>query len=197
MEAIQTLENYILNYLEEHLNPLLVYHSVGHTENVVQEVKQICDYEGISSTKKNLIVFAAYCHDIGFVTRIVNNEQFGAQFAEKLMRQKGNGIEEIEFVKMLILESNLSKACTSFESGILRDADLGYFGTKEFFIGSQKLYQEYVNFGRISGNESEWLEKQIEFFKTHNYYSAYSNKYRLPVKELNLLKLIKRLEELS
>ncbi|MCT4623587.1 MAG: HD domain-containing protein [Schleiferiaceae bacterium] len=196
MKSIPELETQVLTYLEKCLNPMLVYHTPNHTKWVAQEVLKICSYERVDELTTRLIYIAALCHDAGYVEKLDNNEPYGAQYAEKLMLENGFDNEDIEFVKKLILESDPYVRCTSKESEILSDADLGYLGTSEFLEGSHKLYLEYINFGRISGDESEWLQKQIEFLHFHEYYTLFSKKYRLPVKERNLMKLQNRFEKL-
>ena len=133
-----------------------------------------------------LLRIAALCHDVGFVNEIENNEELGAGFAAELMARHRFSQEEINFVWECILETNPDKPCSNRYSEYLNDADLGYLGTRFFSEWSEKLYDEYVHYQRISGNRKEWFSKEVAFLEKHTFHSMFSKLYRQPYKNQNL-----------
>lgn len=197
MNSISDIQTFVFQHLKTNLNPELEFHGYAHTKWVADEVKRICDFENIESKRAELVYVAALCHDTGYVIRPQKNEPEGAKYARKLMRKNGYNEKEIECATQCILETDPEVKCTSHQSEILSDADLGYIGTTEFLEWSNKLYKEYLNLGIISGDEKEWLKKQIAFFKIHRYHTPFSIKHRLPQKMKNLKYLQNQLEKIS
>jgi len=197
MKTVKQLEPIVYQYLKNGLNADLIFHCVEHTRWVVREVSKICEYENIEEKRASFIYLSALCHDTGYVKMNNKNEPLGAEFAVGLMKKEGYNTDEINCVTHCILETDPDVRCSSHESEILSDADLGYIGTDGFLEWSNKLYKEYLNLGVISGNKKEWIEIQIEFFLKHKYHSDFSKKYRLPTKMKNLKKLQNQLEKLN
>ena len=58
-------EKYVLGRLEENLSPLLFYHDIGHTRNVLEAAMFIAANENISDEEKSLLRIAVALHDSG------------------------------------------------------------------------------------------------------------------------------------
>ena len=197
MKSIQELENSVLSYLENNLDSRLTYHCVDHTKWVLNETQTICDFEGVDEYKKELACIAALCHEVGFVDVFDENEKYGAAFAKKLMEKQGYSASDIEIVVNAILETDPKIKNVSKISKMLSDADLGYLGTKDYFLWSERLLNEYLSYKHSNGDEKKWLKEQIEFLKIHKYYSQFSILNRKPKKEEILFQLQRQLEKLS
>jgi hypothetical protein len=73
---------------------------------------------------------------------------------------------------------------------ILCDADLFYLSGDEFEERGQKLFREWMAYGRLS-NEKEWNEMQVSFLEKHRYYTHSAAEKGEPKKSEHLLRLRK------
>ena len=60
---------------------------------------------------------------------------------------------------------------------IICDADLDYLGRNDFFILSEKLHKEFIEY-KIACNDEEWKKSRIAFFQSHTYFTKSQNERR-------------------
>jgi class 3 adenylate cyclase/predicted metal-dependent HD superfamily phosphohydrolase len=140
----------ILLRLEQELPAELLYHSADHTRGVMAEAVLLAYHDGKSVRELELLAVAAAYHDAGFLLRLDDNEELGAQMAEQAMLgQGGYTPEERALVGSLILDTKLVATVNGPEqqasqelSGYLLDADLANLGQEDFFDRLRALCAE-------------------------------------------------------
>ncbi|MGA1191364.1 MAG: ATP-binding protein [Bdellovibrionota bacterium] len=136
--------------LEQGLSNDLLYHSVEHSRDVLQEVLHLSLYDELDERDIHLLTIGAAFHDTGFIHKPIENEELGAQIAQEAMNRFGGySVSEIEIVREMILDTrfvNVSQPhLTSIISPLGRyliDADVGNLGREDFFDKSELLRQE-------------------------------------------------------
>jgi class 3 adenylate cyclase/ligand-binding sensor domain-containing protein/predicted metal-dependent HD superfamily phosphohydrolase len=189
-----SVEAEVLRMLEEQLPKNLYYHSVDHTRMVINAVEHLALCEGVRDEGLFLLKTAALFHDLGFTQQYEHNESIGVKLAQKILPDFGYSDLHIQTVSELIFATEVPHKPVNKLQEILCDADLGYLGTDDFEITSQKLKQELIEKGKIM-SDKHWDEVQVPFLENHRYFTPTAIASRGPKKEENLAAVRKRLEE--
>src|SRR6476619_262911 len=64
-EAIKEVPQFVTSLFTEDKTKTLAYHSLEHTKEVVRHVQEIAAAEGMSEEDKEILVMAAWFHDVG------------------------------------------------------------------------------------------------------------------------------------
>jgi predicted metal-dependent HD superfamily phosphohydrolase len=182
---------YVTNLLSEKLSKDMYYHSLAHTQEVVANAKEIGENSGLSSEEMELVLLAAWFHDTGFTNSYEGHENTSLRIAENFLSKNNYPSEKINKIINAIKITNLTFKPENLIENVIRDADLYYLGTTEFFNQYELLRKEWcIKLNKIY-TEIEWLELNIDFFFSHVFYTEYANKKLSPQKEINLAKLKK------
>lgn len=180
----------IINKLKSMLPEEVVYHDLGHTENVEKAAIRFGKLEGLTPEEMMLVRTAALFHDSGFIFTHQSNELHGVRFMEQTLPKYGFTTNQIAQIRGMILATAIHTEPDGLLQQILCDADHDYLGRADYYIVAQKLFDEMRAFG-IEKSEEEWLLMQIEFLeKTHQYYtiSAKNIRNKAKLNRLNELK---------
>ncbi len=184
---------YSLERLEKELSPELTYHNLWHTrDGVMPACVQLAQHTGVSQEEMRLLEVAAAFHDIGFTEKHANHELVGARISAQVLPDFGFSAREIEAVMGMIIATRLPQSPRTLLEEILADADLDVLGRKDFFPRNEALRQEWANFGREIGLQ-QWLEGQLAFLKSHDYFTPAARMLRLEMKGINMAELEERL----
>lgn len=182
---LEKARSFIMGKLEKELPKYLTYHNAQHTKDVLHYARHIGTQENISEAEMNILLTAALFHDTGFLEIYKNHEEVSCNFAKKYLPGYGYNNEQIEEVCRLIMATKIPQVTYTPLEQILCDADLAYFGTDKYFSVAGKLYKELKSLGIIS-NYYEWLNYQIEFIESHNYFTKSAVRDYNNMKEQNL-----------
>jgi HD superfamily phosphodiesterase len=193
MIDFKNAKKYILNRLEDELNPNLLYHGIHHTYDVYEVSIKIAELEGLSQDEKVLINTAALYHDAGFLFQYHDNEVLSVKLIEEVLPSFGYKEEEIKIIGDIILTTRIKARPVTLLEKIMSDSDYDYLGRKDVKKIADTLFIELNKYG-YKFTENEWNEMQIKFLHKHQYYTGSSLELRRPSKvayynELKELKL--------
>lgn len=181
----------MINRLQTELNPGLLYHNVFHTIDVMEQAESIAKAEGIMpGNEMSLLKLGAAYHDSGFLFTYKNHEEKGCE----IIRHDLSGIltnKELDIVCGLIMATKIPQTPKNLLEEIICDADLDYLGRDDFEPISQNLYKEFIEFG-ILKDPDIWDTIQINFFKTHHYFTQTAIGKRKKKKQEHLDLIIRR-----
>jgi uncharacterized protein len=183
------LKSTILELLRTSLDPRLTYHCVAHTEDVVQQVERIASAEKI--TDKRLLVLmrtAALFHDTGFLRSYKGHEEQSCLIMQGYFNKDEFAEEELKLMRGMIMATKIPQSPSNLPEMIICDADLDYLGRSDFSRISNNLKDEFLAYGVIK-TEEEWDRLQVNFFKSHHYFTNTSRSERMPQKMKHLEKL--------
>ncbi len=187
------VEKFILELLEKKLSDKLYYHSVNHTCKTIKAAEEFSRAEGLPEEEITILKTAALFHDSGYLRMPVDNERIGTEIARDILPEYGYTPEQIEKICRLILATRMPQKPENLEEQIICDADLQYLGTEEYVKLSALLRKE-MSFYNISFTDQEWLDFQINFLKSHHYFTRSCRQSRDAVKAGYLKKLIEAKE---
>jgi hypothetical protein len=187
---LQAAKSFIISELEQKLNPGYVYHSLKHTLDVHGSAVTLAGMEEISRADMDLLETAALFHDSGMIITYRDHEQASADLARKYLPGFGFSASQIETISGLIMATRLPQQASGILEQIICDADLDYLGREDFFVHSMELQQEWNHFGILKTDLSAWLDIQIKFLGSHNYFtrSAILLRNRKKTENLNEIK---------
>ena len=187
-------EKYIVKRLSADLPKGLFYHGIHHTLDVCEAVERLAIWEGVTGEEIYLLKTAALFHDAGFIHSYESNEPIGARMAVEMLPKFGYTEEQIELVNELIEATKFPHNPKNHLEEIMCDADLDYLGREDFREISATLKDELMKFGKLQ-NERQWDELQVQFFKSHQYFTESAKNRRGPQKDKYFIELKEKLEK--
>jgi uncharacterized protein len=163
---------YIIARLRQELPDRLKYHSPEHTISVIRAAEKLGERHGISLHEMQLLLTAAAYHDSGFLKTYRNHEEESCRIAEKVLPDFGFKKEDIEVIKGMIMATKVPQKPHTLLEKIICDADLVYLGGDNYDSISTTLHKELTLNG-IELDEDQWLDMQINFLESHNYWTEY------------------------
>ena len=191
-DIIQATEKFVVDYLTEHLDAKYLYHNLQHTRRVVKSTKELLDHNDLGAKEVEVLMLAAWLHDIGYTESPDDHEKISCRIAGKFLEEKKYHPKSIEAVCNLILSTAKEHEPENLSEQIIRDADASHFGQKSYLETSELLREELALLGVAFYTAEEWREENIKLFRiTHRFYTQYAKEHWQEGKEKNLRKLIK------
>jgi len=181
----------VLDDLRARLSPSLYYHSPEHTLDVVNDVFIFASEDGLRERELELLVIAAAFHDSGFLVENRGHEKLGAERCQRaLIDDGGYNAQEIGLVVRMILDTQVvmtprgpRHVSSGFLPNYLLDADLGNFGTDQFFIKLEQARRE-------EGKELlPFLESTLALLTAHEWLTPAAQRLRTEKWNQNLVAL--------
>ena len=185
---------YIINKLDRELSPRLYYHGKHHTLEVLKNAEELCRLEGIGEEDTLLVKTAALYHDAGFTATHVEHEQLGCALAEQTLPGFGYSNEHISAICGMIMATKIPQSPSNHLEEILCDADLDYLGRNDFSRIANTLFRELQTLG-IVDDPNAWNRIQINFLRSHHFFTATTIARRNASKQCHLEALEKKIEE--
>ena len=181
-----------LKKLQDFLPTNLLFHSVDHTIDVLNEVILFGTHNALDERSLELLAIAAAYHDIGFITQSSANEEIGANEAKAAMQTTARYSEqEITLVHTMILDTTLilteagaHQVPNTELSKYLCDADLSNLGRADFFGRSDLFWQEIGK-----PDKAAYRCEILKFLEYHVWYTSAAAALRQQQKERNITSL--------
>ena len=181
----EKLQTFVLDKLATDLPSKITYHTVAHTKNVITAAEKLASLEHINEDDLVLLKTAALLHDFGFLQNHIEHEKISCELARKLLPDYGYSNTKIEAVCGIIMATKLPQSPKNHLSELLCDADLYYLGTSDYDKYAEMLFEEFKANGTVT-SEAEWHARQINFLKTHQYFTAAAKNELETTKQKNL-----------
>ena len=190
------VEKYVIQRLENELNPHYVYHSLNHTLDVVRSSEIIALHENISEKEIEIIKTAAYLHDIGIIVQFKGHEKHSVNIAQEILPQFGYKPDDITLIIELIHSTQMPQVANNILQQIICDADLDYLGRNDYFKISSLLRKEWFYLFKMDFSDIQWYMSQKAFLNNHNYQTASSRKLKNETKMQNILEIQSLIDKL-
>ena len=168
----------------------LTYHSPEHTEMVVENCKLLAHESGLNADDTELVLIAAWMHDIGLTKRYEGHEAASCDIAATLLDAEKYPQQSIEKVLGCIRVTQIPQIPQTLLEKVVCDADLLYLGTNNYTLWADRLRAELQNALHQIYTDEEWRKYQLTFLYSHRYHTPYASR----VFEQKLQDVIKQLE---
>jgi uncharacterized protein len=188
---------YAIGRLRSELSPQFTYHNLWHTQHEVMPAAiQFARMSRSDEMDIQLLTVAAAFHDIGFTEVKQNHELTGARIVAQVLPDFGFSSIQIEIIMGLILATRLPQNPRTLLEECLADADMDVLGRDDFTARNRCLRDEIANAGRHFSDQS-WLEEQLDFAKSHTYFTVAARDLRDEYKKQNIFMMQQHLAELK
>lgn len=171
---IDKAAEYAKNLLTTKLDKNYLYHNLIHTERVVNAAKTICEATEISESEQEIIIVAAWLHDLGYTQGYKGHEETSCDLTRAFLEEQNYEPNKIEAVIKLIMATKMDHTPTNLMEQIIKDADCYHFSDENFSKISELLQQELRLMGIAEFNTEEWRAKNIEVLNKHQYYTTFA-----------------------
>ena len=182
---LENVKEYIFKRLEKELPSHLTYHNTAHTRSVLHHTEELAHAENINGESINILLTAALLHDVGFLRSYDDHEEASCQIASEILPGFGYTHEEIDKVRSVIMATKIPQQPRSKLDEVMCDADLYYLGTNSYENTAEKLYHE-LQYKGLYTNKNEWVRTQIDFIKSHQFFTRTAKKRLEKQKKYNL-----------
>ena len=190
-------ENYVVSLLTKKLNKDYLFHNLAKTQQVVYSVKELIEGEKITEVDANILLFASWFHDIGYVNRKENHQESSVNIATTFLEEYNIDNSIIDEVARLIRATKVNSDPQDLLEKIMKDAVSFYYAQNSFIDRNELLKQELKLLFNDDYTELEWLQKSIHIFvKKHRFFTNYAQKKWQQGKDKNLSKLVKKEKKL-
>jgi predicted metal-dependent HD superfamily phosphohydrolase len=192
---LDEIKQYVTSFFHTHANDKLIYHNLGHTENVVNAAIEIANHYRLSDLDYFVVVTAAWFHDIGYYTDPSRHEEKGAEEAAAFLKRQGIDETTIQTVANCIRATKLPQSPATLLEKIVADADLFHLGTSRFTDTNKAMRKEFIELHNIDISKEEWRIKTIRLLESHHYHTDYAQLLLNDAKAKHLEKLREKLAE--
>jgi predicted metal-dependent HD superfamily phosphohydrolase len=189
------IKNYVSSLLKDKLSIDVVYHNFEHTSKVVEAANEIGIGEKLNENDLEIVLTAAWFHDIGFVVGPKNHEEGSKKIAKNYLSDIGYSNDKIEQVLSCIDATKMPQNPKTKLEKIISDADLFHLGSEGFNNKSSLLRSEWELLCNEFFDDIEWLQKNEKFISEHKYYTDYAYLKMNEQKTINRLKIQKDLKK--
>ena len=198
MDILQKAELHVIELLSEQLPSDYLYHNLGHTRRVINNLNELIEAENVAGDDLLILKLAAWFHDTGFIKGYQNHEENSIGFATAFLETNGTADNIIEGVENCILATKHGNRPSSLLEKIMIDADCGHLGKKNYSEVTELLREEWQQLGIKSLSDKEWVLENIQFFtQEHQFYTNYALLNWQPGKDKNLAQLYKSLKKIN
>jgi len=171
---VKKTSEYVNRLMREKLPSWMVYHNPNHTAETVEASVEIGEASKLTKSDLEIVVLAAWLHDIGYIETYEGHELKGAEMARQFLQENGYPAEGIDKVMQCILATDPSKRPGNLLEQVLCDADTANLGKKKFFEKNSLLRLETESRTRVAFSDQDWLRKSIEFVAAHDFRTKYA-----------------------
>jgi predicted metal-dependent HD superfamily phosphohydrolase len=190
-------EAFATEILQQRLPQHLAFHNYAHTQYVAQAVRDLAIQNGLSGHETELVLAAAWLHDIGYTKTAQGHEYVSIEMADTFFKARRLSKKDIKLIADCILATQIPQSPNHALAQILCDADLYHLSDSDFFEICMPLRQEWDANRENPMTDVEWLEINRNFLEKHSYFTEYGKNILENKKQENLAEVRKRLDELQ
>ena len=191
MESIvKEAQEYVIEYLNNHLDSKFVYHNLAHTQRVVAKAEELIAEGSYSDTEKQQLLIAAWFHDTGFTKTITGHEKESVKIAVQFLKSKNVADHDIKAISEIIMATEMNSAPKNELESLIKDADCAHISSKNYENYTSLLRKEWELTLDKKLDKSEWIEENIVFLTNHSFNSAIASQKWEKRKGKNLANLI-------
>lgn len=169
----------------------LPFHNFQHTAEVFEYSNAIAEYEKCTGGEIRLVSIAALYHDTGITENYRDHESTSSQYARLYLELLGFLEPDILTIVSCIQATKMPQDPKTKLQRIICDADLAHLAADNYTYKCKLLREEWGIELEKQFTDKEWIDMNIDFLKTHTYFTSYGKNVLSIGKERNIEKLKK------
>ncbi|MEM6395179.1 MAG: Pycsar system effector family protein [Bacteroidota bacterium] len=195
---VNELAAYVEQYIRDHVSKKYVFHNFQHTMAVVHAVEELFHHFELSEEDRQVLVYAAWFHDLGYDQGWEEHELRSAEIARSYISEHQLLTDEqLDKVEQCIRATKMPHDPQNLLERILCDADLSHLGDKSYWDRCGRVRQEYALTRDLIMSDQEWIDFELNFMLAHNYHTPEAEELFGDQKDKHVKQLLKRKKLLS
>lgn len=192
-ELIQAARKQAIDLLNNKLPVEFVYHNINHTERVVESVEEIIAHSTLTNEQINIVLIAAWFHDVGYIDGCDNHESSSQKYATAFLKSQNVDQELINQVNKCIDATRIKHEPETLPQKVIRDADASHLAADDFESTSELLRQEWKLMHIKDYSPEDWIDVNIQMLANkHRFYTSYARQHWQSKKQENLSDLLQK-----
>ena len=184
LQIVREARKVVTDIFLNNVNSLFVFHNLEHTIQVVTAAEEIEGYYQLNDEDQFVLFISAWFHDTGFSSgHAEQHEKESINLAKEFLSPRIADQEMVIRIAACIQATHMPQKPLNLVEKIMCDADLFQLGTNMFSERNQLLRKELQAYYKCDFAEEEWRQLNIEFLKSHNYFTGYCRQELEPVKQ--------------
>jgi predicted metal-dependent HD superfamily phosphohydrolase len=189
-QLLTDTRNYVADVFNQQLKPHFVFHTLEHTEDVVEACSIMAEHQNLEEEDRFILLMAAWLHDTGYVKgEAAGHEEESVRIATNFLETKGVDSNTIQRITSCIKATRMPQSPVTLVEQVLCDADLYHLATEDFRAKNALLKQEREALLGHKISKKEWRKNNIQFLEAHTYFTDYGKEHLEPKKQDNLKEL--------
>ncbi|MGJ1361129.1 HD domain-containing protein [Sphingobacterium spiritivorum] len=185
-QLIESVKNYILDFLQEKLSSDLVFHNLAHTREVVNAAYEIGENSGLDKSEMEILIVAAWFHDCGYAYTYTGHEEESKKIAADFLKKSTVNTEFINSVLACIEATKFPQCPKNRIEMALCDADLLHLTKTSYPRYAHAIRTEFEIFLHQAYSDAEWNAVNCAMLLNHNYWTKYGQNILKRFKEVNI-----------
>lgn len=169
------VEAYVTDFITKQVDKKFAYHNIQHTLDVVNATKQLSAAHNLHAKELELLLIAAWFHDIGYDEGPIGHEERSSNYAKSFLEKHDFEEEDIKLIQNCIMATKMPQSPNTLFEKILCDADMSHLGKKTYWERCGRIRQELTLTKNTMMSEPEWINFELSFMVSHKYHTAQAN----------------------
>lgn len=184
LQIVTEAGKFVAEIFKSKVNPFFVFHNLEHTIQVVTAAEEIEGYYQLNNDDQFVLFLSAWFHDTGFSSgHAEEHEKESIKLVKEFLSSRIADQGMIIRIAACIQATHMPQQPLNLVEKIICDADLFHLGTNLFSERSKLLRKELRAYYKSDFADDEWRQRNIEFLKSHNYFTGYCRQKLEPVKQ--------------
>ena len=172
-QTVNKVSAYATKMLKEDLPPDLYFHDWYHTNKVASVSYRIAEASEVSGDDFEVLMIAAWFHDLGFVKSYNEHEKYSEELAESFLMNWNYESEKLTKVINCIKATRMPQSPNTFLERILCDADMAHLGSHDYLNRLTLLRKEWFVKLKKTCKDEQWYMENVRFLERHKYFTLY------------------------
>jgi predicted metal-dependent HD superfamily phosphohydrolase len=173
-EIVKKADAFVTTLYQDKWTKDLSFHSLKHVRRTADAANEIAQNSGIKREDFEILALAVLFHDVGHMEVYKNHEKKSMEIADVFLKKHKFPDQKREKVLSLIAATDIDRVPQTTLEKIIRDADVIHLGKKSFFKRNRELRKEWERILGKKYSDLEWIQSDIEFFQSHDFYTDYA-----------------------
>lgn len=171
---INKTKEFVEKLFEEKLPKDLYFHDLVHTKEIVEAAEEIGKGEGLSNNELEIVILAAWLHDLGYIEQYVGHEEESQLMADEFLRSIDYPEEKISIIKNCILATKYRHESGNVLEAVLIDADRVSMGKTNFDTRGDLLRKEWAVYLNKEYTDKQWSDIQLQYLNETLFHTKYA-----------------------
>jgi len=172
-QTVKMVSDYATKRMKEDLLPDLYFHDWHHTSKVAGVSYRIAEASEVSSDDFEVLMVAAWFHDLGFIQGYNEHEKYSEELAEAFLRNWNYESGKLTKVINCIKATRMPQSPKTFLERILCDADMAHLGSYDYLNRLALLRKEWFVRLKKTYEDQQWYMENVKFLERHKYFTLY------------------------